>query len=188
MRGIYWPSRFCGAGLLLLSAACTPTTITSQIATPAPTDLQSFHVVSVGAVDASDPQFAYLGAPFRQAFADKLRELRAFDTVNDNPATPPDPGAFVVTATLTEIGKGNAAVRLLIGFGAGHEYVTAHLVIKNADGNTVGAFDVHKVYAGGVGIGGASFVDIDDLVKKVGAQSAVSLVDWSRGKLTAAAN
>ena len=188
MKATYWPRRICGAGLLLLSAACTPTTIRPKVATPASADLQSFHAVAVGAVDASDPQFAYLSPLFRQAFMDKLRELRAFDTVSDNPATPPDPRAFVITATLTEIGKGNVAVRLLIGLGAGHEYVTAHLVIKGVDGNTIGAFDVHKVYAGGIGIGGASFVDIDDLVKKVGAQSAVSFVDWTHGKLTAASN
>ena len=185
MSAMGWLGRVCGGGMLLLSAACTTVTITPDAATPVPANIQSYRAVTLGAVDAQQPDYAYLIGFFREGFVRRLKELNAFDAVGDNSPNPPGPGTLVVTATLFEVDKGDFALRLFVGMGAGRERAGARLVIKSANGNTIGNFDVHKAYSGGAGIGGASFIDIEELTKQVGEQAAQSLVDWSQGKLTA---
>ena len=183
MRFMLWQGRLLGAVLLLSGAACTTVTITPDVA--APPNIQSYRSVTLAAVDAQQPQDAYLVQFFREGFVRRLNELKAFDSVSDNSASSPGPGTLVVRATLVEVDKGDVALRLFVGMGAGREHVGAQLVIKSADGNTVGSFKVRKAYSGGAGIGGASFIDVEDLTKQVGEQAAQSLVDWSQGKLTA---
>lgn len=175
--------RICAGGILLLSAACTTVTVTPDTGTPVPANIQTYRSVTLGAVDAQQPDSAYLVGFFREGFVRRLNELKAFDSATDN--SPPGPNMLVVTGTLIEVDKGDVALRLFIGMGAGRERAGARLVIKNADGTTLGTFEVHKAYSGGAGIGGASFIDIQDLVKQVGEQAAQSLVDWSQGKLAA---
>jgi hypothetical protein len=182
MRVSYWLSRVLCAAALLSAAACTTVTVTPQGAMPAAPVMQTYRAVAVGAIDVKQPEFAYLGPSFREGLVRRLNELKAFDTVIDNPATPPAPGTLMVTATVTEVDKGDAVLRFMIGMGAGSEHVAAAIAIKGNDGIALGAFDVRKGYAGGAGIGGASFIDIEDLVKQVGEQAAQSLVDWSQGK------
>jgi hypothetical protein len=180
-----WQRRAFCAALLFAVSACTTATITPESAPPPATLAQTYRNVALGAVDATQPEFAYLVPFFREGFVRRLKELNAFDSVSDNPSTPPAAGTLVVTATLTEVDKGDAALRFLIGMGAGREHATTHLIVKSPDSNTLGAFDVRKAYSGGAGIGGVSFLDIDDLVTQVGEQAAQSLVDWSKGQLTA---
>ena len=178
-----WLGRICGGGILLLSAACTTVTVSPVI--PAPANIQTYRSVTLGAVDAQQPEYAYVIQFFREGFVRRLNELKAFDSVGDNSPNPPGPGTLVVAATMIEVDKGDVALRFFVGMGAGRERAGAHLVIKSADGSTIGTFDVHKAYSGGAGIGGASLIDIEDLTKQVGEQAAQSLVDWSQGKLTA---
>jgi hypothetical protein len=185
MNALGWLGRICGGGVLLLSAACTTVTVTPDTGMPVPANIQSYRSVTLVAVDAQQPEYAYLVQFFREGFVRRLNELKAFDSVSDNSPNPPGPGTLAVTATLVEVDKGDVALRLFIGMGAGRERGGAHLVVKSADGNTLGSFDVHKAYSGGAGIGGASFLDIEDLTKQVGEQAAQSFVDWSQGKLTA---
>lgn len=182
-----WQRRAFCAALLFAVSACTTATITPESAPPPPTVAQTYRNVALGTVDATQPEFAYLVPFFREGFVRRLKELNAFDSVTDNPSTPPAPapGTLVVTATLTDVDKGNVALRFFIGMGAGREHATTHLIVKSTDGNTLGAFDVRKAYSGGAGIGGVSFLDIDDLMTQVGEQAAQSLVDWSKGQLTA---
>ena len=89
-----------------------------------------------------------------------------------------------MTATLTDVDKGDVALRLFIGMGAGRERAAAVVTAKGNDGSTLGNFEVRKAYSGGAGIGGAGFIDVQDLVTQVGEQAAQSLLDWSQGKLT----
>lgn len=186
MRSMLLQGRALCAALLLLSAGCTTATITPETGASPPAALaQNYRAVVLGAVDASQPEFAYLIPFFREGFVRRLNELKAFDSVSDNPSTPPGAGTLVVTASLTEVDKGDAALRFLIGMGAGREHATTLITVKSNDANTLSTFEVRKAYSGGAGIGGASFLEIDDLVKQVGEQAAQSLVDWSQGKLAA---
>lgn len=172
------------AAVLLSATACTTVTVTPQsVGTPpAPTSLQNYRSVAVGAVDANNPQFAEWAPFFRQGLVRRLDELKAFDSVSDNPPTAPGAGTLVVTATLTNVDRGDAALRLFVGMGAGRERGAAMLTVKKDDGTVLASFEVSKAYSGGVGIGGASFLDINDLMTQVGEQAAQSLVDWSQGK------
>jgi hypothetical protein len=185
MISIRRQSRTLCLALLLLSGACTTVTVTPQTANPPPALAQTYRAVVLGAVDTKEQQFAYLVPFFREGFVRRLNELKAFDSVSDNSPMPPAPGTLVITATLTDVDKGDAALRFLIGMGAGRERAGALITAKNNDAATLGSFEVRKAYSGGMGIGGASLLDIDDLVKQVGEQAAQSLVDWSQGKLTA---
>jgi hypothetical protein len=182
--------RALGATLLLLTAACTTVEVTPQ-ALQVPT--QTYRTVVFARVDAKDPAFAYVEPFFREGFVRRLNELKAFDSVSDVSASqaaagPTSPDAILVTATLTDVDKGDLALRIIIGMGAGRETVAAQLDIQGPDGKSLGHFETRKAYAGGYGIGGGTFIDIEDLTKQVGEQAAQSLVDWSRGKLAATAN
>jgi hypothetical protein len=182
--------RVLAATLLLLTAGCTTVQVTPQ-ALQAPT--QTYRTVVLARVDAKDPAFAYVEPFFRDGFVKRLNELKAFDSVSDASANQaaagsPSPDAILVTATLTDVNKGDLALRIIIGMGAGRERVAAQLDIQGPDGKPLGRFEAAKAYAGGAGIGGGTFIDIEDLTKQVGEQAAQSLVDWSRGKLASPAS
>jgi hypothetical protein len=182
--------RALGATLLLLTAACTTVEVTPQ-ALQAPT--QTYRTVVLARVGSQDPAFVYVEPFFREGFVRRLNELKAFDSVSDVSASqaaagPTSPDAILVTATLTDVNKGDGALRFFIGMGAGRERVAAQLDIQGPDGKSLGRFETRKAYSGGAGIGGATFFDIEDLTKQLGEQAAQSLVDWSQGKLAAAPN
>ncbi len=74
------------------------------------------------------------------------------------------PSAVVISGKLTEIDKGSTAARWIIGFGAGRAIARGTFEIKDTDGVTLARFEGRKAYSGGAGIGGANFLDMDDLV------------------------
>jgi hypothetical protein len=164
---------------LFALGACTTVTVTPED-TAAPKEAYKTVVVSF-----QTPSNAYVGdyGPFfREGLLRRLRELKAFDTIVEAPNTPSGPDALYVSATLTDVDKGNEAVRWLVGFGAGREHASAELDLKSADGKPLGHLEIRKAYSGGAGIGGAGFITIEDLTKQVGEQAAQSLLDWSQGK------
>lgn len=183
-----WQGRSFAAALLVLSTACTTVTVTPQATNPPPPP-QTYKNVVLGTVDAKDPSSAYVIAFFREGFVRRLRELKAFDTVSDSAAapstTPPSADTLIVSATLTEVDKGDMALRLFIGMGAGRERVAATVTAKNSDDATLGGFEASKAYSGGAGIGGGTFIDIEGLTTQVGEQAAQSFLDWTQGKLPA---
>lgn len=165
----------------LLAAGCTTVTVTPEsLQTPT----QTYGAVDLTSVKVTDAEFAYLGPFFQKAFVRRLNELNAFSTVSDGPADPNATKTIFVTATLINVDKGNAALRMLVGMGAGREHVTAQLQLMDGSDKRIGEFEVRKAYSGGAGIGGAGFLDIEDLTRQVGEQCAQSLVDWSQGKMT----
>ncbi len=184
----HWQGRAFAAALLVLSTACTTVTVTPQATNPPPPSSQAYKNVVLGTVDAKDPSYAYVISFFREGFVTRLRELKAFAAVTDGAAatsTQLSADTLVVSATLTDVDKGDMALRLFVGMGAGRERVAAMVSAKNSDGAALGGFEARKAYSGGAGIGGASFIDIEDLTKQLGEQAAQSLVDWTQGKLTA---
>lgn len=171
--------------LALLAAGCTTVTVTPESA-QAPT--RTYGAVDLKAVQVSDSEFAYLGPFFQKAFDRRLGELKAFSTVSDGPIDSNATKTIFVEATLTDVDKGSAALRWLVGMGAGREHVTAQVQLTDASGQSIGEFEVRKAYSGGAGIGGAGFLDIEDLTQQVGEQCAQTLVDWSQGKITTRAS
>lgn len=189
----------------IVLAACTTVTVTPESAL-APT--QTYTAVVLTKVTVKDPEFSYLGPFFREAFIRRLKELKAFPSVADAAsapvadgasapgahgasvpvaAAPALPGTIDVSATITNVNKGNAALRFLVGMGAGREHITAQVHLTSANGTPISEFEVRKAYSGGFGIGGITMIDIEGLTKQLGEQCAQSLVDWSKGKVVAQA-
>ena len=175
-------SRLLAIALALAGAACTTVTITPQSMT-APT--QTYRTVVLTGAETQNPDFVYLVKPFREGFLRRSTELKGFDTVVDLAPNPLPPDAILVSVVITDADKGNEALRLFVGMGAGREHVTAQLKIADAVGKPVGQFEARKAYSGGLGIGGAGFIDLESLTTQVGEQAAQSLLDWSKGKVVA---
>jgi hypothetical protein len=173
------------AAISLCFTACTTVSVAPQsLQAPA----QTYRTVIIGKIDTQDPTYAHLAGFFRKGFVQRLGELKGFDSVADASTSSAPPDAILISGTLTEIDKGDAVLRMLVGMGAGREHVTAKVEIQSSEGKSLGHFEARKAYSGGIGIGGAGFLDIEDLTKQVGEQAAQSLVDWSQGRLTAAAD
>ncbi|HXQ67571.1 MAG TPA: DUF4410 domain-containing protein [Alphaproteobacteria bacterium] len=164
---------------LALVAACTTTTITPQAAQkPA----QHYTIVELGSVEPTDKTWVGEALHFRKGFVDRLRELKAFDTVNDPADGSPPPEAIVVSGAITQVDKGSKVVRWLIGFGAGRARVEGEFQITDAGGTVLAKFGNAKAYSGGYGFGGLDLLDIDDIMEKFGADTADAVVRWSQGK------
>ncbi len=164
---------------MVLLGACTTTTITPQFVQPAPE--QKINTVIVAEL-SSDVELLGLYIPrLRQGLVARLREADVFQEVIVGSLGSIPAAAVVVSGKLTEIDKGSTAARWIIGFGAGRAIARGTFEIKDAGGATLARFESRKAYSGGAGIGGADFLDMDDLVQKLGEETANSLIRWSQG-------
>jgi|GEM_PF-1508821 len=166
--------------IVVLLGACTTTTITPQLVRPAPE--QKIDTVVVADLTSEDELLELYIPHLRQGLVARLREAGDFREVIVGSASPAPPAAIVVSGKLTEIDKGSTAARWIIGFGAGRAIARATFEIKDAGGATLARFESRKAYSGGAGIGGANFLDMDDLVRKLGEETANSLIRWSNGE------
>jgi hypothetical protein len=55
-------------------------------------------------------------------------------------------------------------------------------MVNNTKGETLAKFQAREAYAGGLGIGGAGFIDMEDLMRRFGKTIAEKTVQWSRGE------
>lgn len=85
------------------------------------------------------------------------------------------------TAT-TDYDKGNAVLRVLVGMGAGQAEIRGEVEIRDRAGAVLLSFESKESYLGGSGIGGAGFVDMDDLMRRFAESAAEATVKWSRGQ------
>ena len=166
--------------IVVLLGACTTTTITPQMVRPAPE--QRIDTVVVADLTSEDELLELYIPHLRQGLVARLREAGDFREVIVGSVSPAPPAAIVVSGKLTEIDKGSTAARWIIGFGAGRAIARATFEIKDAGGATLARFESRKAYSGGAGIGGANFLDMDDLVRKLGEETANSLIRWSNGE------
>jgi hypothetical protein len=166
--------------IVVLLGACTTTTITPELVQPAPE--QKIDTVVVAELTSEDELLELYIPHLRQGLVARLREAEDFREVIVGSASPAPPAAIVISGKLTEIDKGSTAARWIIGFGAGRAIARATFEIKDAGGATLARFESRKAYSGGAGIGGANFLDMDDLVRKLGEETANSLIRWSNGE------
>ncbi len=143
---------------------------------------QKYSIVAVGDIVVEDKLWEPLGRHFRRGFTQRLAEGKAFDSVQD-PAPPTTTESTVlVVGSITEVDKGSAAARWIIGFGAGRARVGGTFGFRYSGGRTLVKFSGTESYAGGAGIGGAGFLDIEDLIQRFGETVADRLIAWSRGE------
>lgn len=167
------------AMLLVGLGACTTATITPEFVKPAK---QTVHTVAIGDITTDEELWQLYIPHFRHGLINKLNESDAFEEVLETAPETMLPGAVLITGKLTEIDKGSAAARWIIGFGAGREKARGEFQISDDAGLALARFQSWKAYSGGAGIGGAGFVDIEDLVEELGQQVAGSVIRWSRGE------
>jgi hypothetical protein len=164
-------------GMLALSG-CTGTTVKPSLTHPDAG--KTYNAVVVGQISGSDELWHGYTIEIQRELAVELNASKAFSQVLDSMPTAPPPDALMVSGRITEVEKGSAAARWIVGFGAGRAHMTAEFELKDASGNQLGTYSVRKTYAGGAGIGGAGFLDMDDLAKKLGTAAADSLADWTK--------
>lgn len=165
--------------LLLLSAACTASHIQARHAekpSAAPA------VLAIDPLRFPDRLWEPLGAHFERGLRERLVEEGAFAEILHPAPEALGPGAVRFRGTITEVDKGNAALRWLVGFGAGKQKAAGNFLLLDPAGKTLAEFDAEESYMGGAGIGGISFLDMEDLMQKFGRHVAERVTRWSRGR------
>jgi len=158
---------------------CTFKEVTPEVL-KAPT--QKYPVIVVGDITVEDKLWEYLVPHFRRGLVKELTEQKAFDAVLDAAPTPMPDSAVLVTGNITEIDKGNLALRWLVGFGAGKAQVSGAFEIRDSGGQALAKLKASESYLGGAGIGGAGFLDMEDLMRRFGETMADKITMWSRGE------
>ncbi|RMD62325.1 MAG: DUF4410 domain-containing protein [Alphaproteobacteria bacterium] len=162
----------------LLLSACTTTTIEPTLVTK---PMRVYDTVFIGDIDSSEKIWQGRLPYFREGLVDKLHEAGLFTQVSDTvPETLPE-SAILVSGTVTEVDKGNKALRFLIGFGAGRARVEGNFAIADKSG-VLARFTSAKAYSGGAGIGGIDMMDMDELMTALGEVTAESIIRWSKGE------
>ena len=172
-------SLLVGVALALVSG-CTTTTITPELANPPE---HSFDMAAVGEVTAADKLWDGLIPYFRRGFRDQLGKDKAFTSVSEDPPTAPVAAStLIISGTITEIDRGNAAARFIIGLGAGRAIARGTFEIHDANGMTLAKFESRKSYSGGAGIGGMDMVSMEELVQQLGAETGNAVSRWMKGQ------
>jgi hypothetical protein len=164
------------AALLTALSACTTTTIKpATVQKPA----EHYQNIAVGEVAAKDVLWNAYAIQLRRGLIAALIKSKKFAQVLDPAPQPLPPSTVLVTGQVTEADKGDEALRWIIGFGAGRAHVTGDFQLVDGANNTIAHFSTRKAYSGGAGIGGAGFVDMDDLAKQAGEETAAAIAKWS---------
>jgi hypothetical protein len=171
-------------GLLVAAiAGCTGTTVrpsTTQQVVP-----KSYTEAVISEITGSDELWHNYTVEIRRELISTLTASQAFTQVSDSTPTP-STNVVIVKGQITEVEKGSAAARWIVGFGAGRAHITADFHLTDSNGASLADYSVRKTYAGGAGIGGAGFLDMDDLAQKLGKEAADSLAEWAKtGKFAA---
>ena len=165
--------------ILASMAGCTLKTVKTELAT---TPAEKYSVVCVGDITVDDKLWDLLTPHFRKGFVEELAAEKVFGSIYDSiPATLPE-ASLVLSGKITEVTKGNAALRWIVGFGAGEAKVKGHFEIRNSKGTQLVKFEADESYAGGVGFWGPAFLDMKDLMRRFGETIGKKTAQWSRGE------
>lgn len=163
----------------VLATSCTSTRISPKEITPA---LKTYQHLAVGEIGVVDELWEGHLPFLRRGLKDRLQEKGEFGTILDPAPDTLPPNTLLVTGQVTNVEKGNEALRLLIGFGAGAESISGDFALYDESGTQLGAFQSNKSYAGGVGIGGVDLMEMDDLMQKLGEETADAIIRWTKGE------
>ena len=157
MRYKKWRVFICFLESILLAsglAACTFAKIKPEI-NIAPT--KAYTILAVGDISTNDKLREHLVPHFRKALVQRLIMKKAFPTVLESPPETLGDSAVLFSGRLTQVNKGNAALRWLVGFGAGRASVNGVFQIQDSEDRKLAEFAGSEIYAGGLGIGGPGF-------------------------------
>lgn len=163
----------------VLATSCTSTRISPKEITPA---LKTYQHLAVGGIGVVDELWKGHLPFLRRGLKERLQKKGEFATILDPAPDTLPPNTLLVTGQVTNVKKGNQALRLLVGFGAGAESISGDFALYDESGKQLGAFQSHKSYAGGLGIGGADLMELDDLMQKLGEETANAIIRWTKGQ------
>lgn len=171
----------CFSTLFLVTAlaGCTVKGTSPEVLTPRP---QKFSIIVVGSIAMEDKLWDNLVPHFRRGLVQQLNEKKAFDGVLDSAPPILPESAVIFSGKVTEVEKGSAALRWIVGLGAGRAYVKGNFEFRDAGGQVLARLAASESYLGGAGIGGAGFLDMEDLMRRFGETMAERIVQWSRGE------
>ncbi len=167
----------------LLTAACTfkdvkPTLMPTANEAKRPT----VTTIVVGDIVAADPLWETYRLHVSRGITEWYgRNASSLKVLTAKPATPSE-DTVVLVGRITEVDKGNSALRLFIGMGAGQAKMKGDFEIRRLDGVLLAKFSARESYLGGAGIGGAGILDLEDLARRFGETVAESALKWSRGE------
>lgn len=160
-------------------AGCTFKHVKPELVT-APT--QKYSTVALGDITMEDKLWDNLIPHFRRGVVNGLAQQKAFQTVLESAPEILPESALLLSGKINEVNKGSTALRWIVGFGAGKAKVKGVFEICGCDGKKLVKFEAQKSYAGGAGLGGANYVDIEELTQRLGKTIAEKVVRWSRGE------
>jgi uncharacterized protein DUF4410 len=171
------------ATLLIVAAlfgGCTFASVKPELMTAPPP--QAPRILVIGDVRVADGGWDPYRPQFTRAVEKWLSEKQAFESVLlERPTMLPE-GSIVLAGTITEVDKGSAALRWIVGMGAGQAKVKGNFEITDARGTALARFSTRESYLGGAGIGGAGFLDMNDLVRRFAESVAQTTVRYVRGE------
>lgn len=174
---------FAGIALAATSiGACTSTDITPERVYAPP---ERYRTVAVGEITGENELWADKAQYVRAGLIERLEESGAFDQVLYPAPDPLPPEAIAVTGHITEVDKGDRWMRFLVGFGAGEATAEGDFSLVDANGMALARFETEKRYDGGTGLGGFDFYDMDDLMWKLGEDTADWVAEWAAGEAPA---
>src|SRR5262245_26501144 len=115
------PLRSMLVGTALLVAGCTFSTVKPQLVAAPPTTAP--RALIVGDVTSGNADWEPHRQAFRRSVVEWLRNNGGFESVGDERPASPTVGAVLLVGSVTEIDRGNAALRFLVGMGAGQAKV-----------------------------------------------------------------
>lgn len=166
--------------VIVLAAGCTFGGVTPISVAPSPTTRPT--TLIIGEFQASNAAWSSAPLHFRGRAYDWLAKNPSFDKVLTEPPAEPSADSITLTGTITELDEGSAALRFLVGMGAGQAQAKGEFRILGPDGAELVRFQARRSYLGGAGIGGAGLVDMDELVRRLAEAVAQMTVNWSRGE------
>ena len=180
-------SPFVHMALVIATAAgCTFSGVKPEMVAPPPAKAPKVLVLTE--LQIKDELWTSHRVQFRRSIEEWIKRNGGFETVlTQRPATLGD-DAVVLVGTLTDVDKGSAVARALVGMGAGQARIKGEFEIQSPTGARLARFSARESYLGGAGIGGFGLLDMEDLMRRFSETVAETAVKWARGeKVTDAA-
>jgi len=161
--------------------ACTFSAITpTGMGTARPAT--SPRTLMIGDLQMADPLWEPYRLHYTRGVEDWLKRNGGLQIV---PASgPPPPQTIVLVTRITEFDKGSTALRWIVGMGAGQAKIRGDIELRDPAGTVLARFTSRESYLGGWGIGGAGFLDMEDLMRRFAETVAQTSVKWARGEPT----
>jgi hypothetical protein len=169
----------------ILGAGCAGTFQEVKTISPSQPPAERPAVLVLGQVLIADD---HISATEKELYMLKLKQgveewfakTNTFDIILTGTNVPPH--GIILSGTITEVNMGSAAERFWVGMGAGQERIQGEFEIKDALGKSLARFTARRSYLGGVGIGGAGMISMDELTLRLGETVAETISKWLHGQ------